>query len=297
MLRHFGIALAAPFILLPCVLLSQTVLPTPASDRSFYEGKPVTHPEALSGLWEAPDGHGGMIGIHLMLDATIPGNATTPAGAPQSWLDLQLSVYQYHGTAFQPWEMNGGSDSPRGGGVRFENGRLTLHYSGFVDIDLVQHGADTWMGRLHRGSFDERVVLRRPNFRESAKGNSVTGTWKEDANLPNRCLHVVEQAPGEFTGWFDTLQALGSVMVPPNRPRPAVAFQRYGELLKVSRLDGGKYSFGFNAYGGLCCPHTFVGTPNKIGSTMEGEWPAGMNQSPHPGSWKKMKGDSCVTSR
>jgi hypothetical protein len=49
-----------------------SVPPTPPNDRRPYLGNPVTHPEALSGLWEASNRHGGAVGIHLLLTTTVP---------------------------------------------------------------------------------------------------------------------------------------------------------------------------------------------------------------------------------
>jgi hypothetical protein len=43
-----------------------------SSDRSPYLGRPIMHPEELSGLWEAHDGHGGAVGIHLLLTTPSP---------------------------------------------------------------------------------------------------------------------------------------------------------------------------------------------------------------------------------
>src|SRR5271155_3499273 len=88
---------------------------TLADYKSFYVGTPIAHPEELSGVWEVPDGHGGAVGIHLILSTTAPADATTLVGVEQAWLNLQLGIYQRAGTVLQFGEENFFSDSPRGG--------------------------------------------------------------------------------------------------------------------------------------------------------------------------------------
>ncbi|HUO59396.1 MAG TPA: hypothetical protein VMU24_01930, partial [Candidatus Acidoferrales bacterium] len=56
-----------------------------ANDRSFYLNHPVVDPESLSGIWEAADGRGGAVGIHLELATTLPGDTSPPIWTPQSW--------------------------------------------------------------------------------------------------------------------------------------------------------------------------------------------------------------------
>ena len=96
-----------------------------AEDKSFYLSKPVVYPEELSGIWEVLNGHGGAIGIHLILDTTVSADAVTLVGVEQAWLDLQVGIYQRAGTVLQFGEENFFSDSPRGGSVRYDDGRFT----------------------------------------------------------------------------------------------------------------------------------------------------------------------------
>ncbi|MGI0134485.1 MAG: hypothetical protein ACREBW_05965 [Candidatus Micrarchaeaceae archaeon] len=259
-------------------------------DKSFYSGQLVEHPEALSGLWETFDGRGGTIGIHLILDTTIPGDATSFKGVPQSWEDLQVRVFDRRGPEAQVDEENGFSDSSRGGGVRFESGRLTLHF-GSIDLNLVKRPDDTWVGRLHRGQFDANVVLRRPTV---AKPNPVVGTWLSAHGPASVCMHVAEVAPGEFIGWSDSLLSLGKVRMAPHIARPATAHQRYGELMKVVPEGNERFSFQMPAHPALCCSHTFVGHLQPRDRRIDGFWPSGPNQVPRKGSWRKMRGNSCI---
>ena len=112
-------------------------------DRSPYLSSPVAHPEALSGLWETSNGHGGAVGIHLLLTTTVPGDVKTLHGTTQSWQSLEVGVYERKLATIQVGEQNYFSDSPRGGNVSFDMGRLRLHFVSRVasepsmDLDLV----------------------------------------------------------------------------------------------------------------------------------------------------------------
>jgi hypothetical protein len=102
------------------------------------------------------------------------------------------------------------------------------------------------------------------------------GTWSESSSPGYTCMHIVEQAPNEFSGWSDSLK-------------------HYGELMKVRAEGDGRFSFELYAYSGVCCSHTFVGLLGAHGDGMKGFWPSGLKQAPHNGSWRKARGDSCVT--
>ncbi|MFZ0662559.1 MAG: hypothetical protein WAM66_07705 [Acidobacteriaceae bacterium] len=271
----------------------------PSPDKSFYSGKLVEYPEALSGLWETSDRRGGTIGIHLILDTTIPGDATSFKGVPQTWVDLQVGVFDRHATEMQVGEENFFSDSPRGGRVHFEDGQLTLHFASThadtpsIDLNLVKRSDDTWAGRLHRGRFDANVVLRRPTI---ARPGPVAGTWLSapGLGLASVCMHVAEVAPGKFIGWSDSLLTLGKVRMAPHVARPASALQRYGEFMKVEQEGKGRFSFQMPAHPAICCSHTFVGVLQSHGRQMDAFWPSGLNQAPHRGSWRKLRGNSCI---
>ena len=189
-------------------------------NRSFYAGALVTHPEELSGIWEAPDGHGGAIGLHLSLSTTAPADATTLVGAKQSWLSLGVGIYQRSGPVIQVGEENYFDDSPRGGSVRYDSDRMTLHAPEF-DLDLRHNQRNEWTGRFHRKGFDSQVTLIRPGKGGGRKDTWPIGTWKKAGWGPT-CLHIAETAPGQFIGWSDTLLAWGAVKSSPNIPKAAL---------------------------------------------------------------------------
>ena len=149
------------------------------------------------------------------------------------------------------------------------------------------------------GDFDSQVKLLSPGVGGGFPVDPIVGTWSENSMnfMPGRsCVHIVQQTATEFTGWSDSLQVLGSVQFANHIPRPATAEERYGNLMKVHREADGSLSFELGAFAGVCCSHAFLGALTSKGTLIHGTWPAGLNQAPHPGSWKKMPGDSCINS-
>lgn len=263
-------------------------------DRSFYFGRPVNDPEELSGVWEAPDGHGGVVGLHLMLDTTAPADAKTLVGTKQSWLDLQVGMYERSGDDIQFEGENGFSDSPRGGGVRYNGGRLILHYGGF-DLDLKRITGDKWSGRFHRKGFDSEVTLVRPGSRDARKKMWLVGTWRLVQNPGENCLHIAETHQGKLIGWSDSLLTWGAARFGPNVTKPPYSLEHYGELAKVN-TEGGQPSIELYAYTGICCSHLLTAVSAEGGAAMDANWDAGPNQAPHRAQWKKMPSDSCIAS-
>ena len=84
-LGHATIALLGATLLVPS-LGPQDSVTTQGEEipgtRSFYSGHLVDDPEALSGVWEASDGQGGAVGIHLNLLTVVSDDADPPAWAP-----------------------------------------------------------------------------------------------------------------------------------------------------------------------------------------------------------------------
>jgi hypothetical protein len=182
----------------PNDVLSSLPLEVQADDQSPFDGRPVQSPDSLAGLWETQDGHKGTIGIHLSLITTVSTRATSLAGTVQSWHNLVVNVYERKGPTIALYDQNSFSDSPRGGNVTFDQGRLRLHSVAppSIDLDLVQSG-HRWIGRFHRGAFDRHVTLRRPSFGKNA--SPLIGTWQTSPPFPlSACAHVVQTGPHDF---------------------------------------------------------------------------------------------------
>jgi hypothetical protein len=265
----------------------------PADDTSFYVGKPIAHPEELSGLWEVPDGHGGAVGIHLILSTTVSADATTLVGAQQAWLNLEVGLYQRAGSVLQFGEENFFYDSPRGGSVRYDDGRLRLHAAEF-DLDLLRTSGDRWSGRIHRQGFDSTTILTRPGTGAAKSEPWFVGTWKTGDQSTQSCMHITVQAPGEFVGWSDSLNTLRSTRCTSRLPKPPYFQEVYGDLLKVGTTDNSNVSIERNAIGDVCCSHPFVVTPEDNGTAMKEVWPTGPNQPPPQTVWKKISGNTCI---
>ena len=265
----------------------------PKSNVSPYVGRAVSDPESFSGLWEAANGHGGAVGIHLLLSTTVPATTRTLKGIPQSWESLEVGVYERKGAVIQFGEQNYFADSSRGSNVRFDDGRLTLHFPGdpAIHLDLLQQSDKVWVGRFHRGAFDSKVTLRRPRVRDAAKENPIVGTWVGTSRVSNMCIHVFQQAESEFTGWSDGLQVGDPGM---ERAGLRTAFEHYGDLAKVGFDANGNVIFELHAFTGICCSHKYVGKLHPDGNLIDGAWPPGPNQAPRNDSLRKMPGDSCV---
>lgn len=264
-----------------------------AGDQSPYLGQVITSPESLSGLWQAPDGHGGLVGLHLQLITDIPGTTTSVASTQQTWEHLEVGVFQTKSPTLQFEDQNYFSDSPRGSNARLENDDLSLHFisrsatTPSVDLDLTRVG-DTWKGRFHRGDFDAQVELRRPAV--------SVDTWIADSPMARACVHVPNSTAPEFNGWPDNVPTLGHVRFANNIPRPSTTPATYGDLVKIRHLDDNKISIEFNAYSGICCSRLFVGTLTPDGLLLTGSWTASPNQAPHTGSFRKAPPYSCLDS-
>ncbi len=271
---------------------------TPEADRSIYLGTPVIHPEAFSGIWEAPDGHGGAVGIHLILMTMVPGDASPPVWIPQYWQHLDISVFERKGPELMFGEENYFADNLRGGRVKIENGRLELHFASplprepSIDLDLVRQPDDCWQGRFHRDDFDSAVTLCRPASGRQPESSSLNGTWSRDHG--DGCIHIFEDGPGTFTGWTDALEIPGHILFSRNDPGPHNLYQSYGELAKVRLVGGRAASLEFAAYNPMCCSQLFTGTLSADGSVIQEDFPPGSHQSSPRAIWTKVRGDACV---
>ena len=281
-----------------------------ALNRSFYDGQTISSPEALSGLWEAPDGDGGAVGIHLILIATgsyAKGLAPTPE---LRWKHLEVAVYERKGQEFRFGDQSFFGDSPREGGATLADGHLRLHFTPPlprvpidqippelrnkpVDLDLVRDG-DTWVGRLHRGDFDSAITLRRPGA-EVAQPDAVTGTWLDESDVFSSCVHITG-APYELFGWADRppVAAKGAIV-----PPPLEVDYIYGALAEVKRKadDTLSLTFDIDNIDSPALPHEFDGKLSDDGASLVGGWPAGPNQAPRPDAWKRVEGDSCAVGK
>jgi hypothetical protein len=301
----------AIFAVLGAILLAPGIHPqdsvtTPGEEipgtRSFYFGQLVDRPEALSGVWEAPDGQGGAVGIHLNLMTIVSDDVDPPAWTPQSWQNLNFGVFQRRGSEIAFGEEGYFADDPRGGPVALENGHLQLHFISAmgdissVDLDLVHQAGDCWHGRFHRGSFDAVVTLCRPTPGPEVKQSPFVGTWSLGPVPRSDCVHIAQTGATTFTGWSDALEIPGHTIYGPNFPGPHSLLQSYGDLAKVDVSGDEQVSLELGAYSAVCCSQRFTGHLAVDGTTISGAFLPGPNQSPSAGVWTKRPGNTCVDS-
>ena len=264
-----------------------------SQDQSFYLGTPVTHPEWLSGIWEAPDGRGGIVGLHLTLDAAAPTDVTTLVGTRQCWLSLQAAIYRRASGAFQPVEMSGASDSQRGGGLRYANERLILHGPEF-DMDLLHIAGNRWSGPVHWREFDSEVVLSRPGYGSKVKKAGFVGSWLSTNGPGQSCLHILQSDSGEFVAWSDSFSTWGRARFAPRIAKPPYSLEIYGTLDKAQSSEKDVIDVDLDAFTAICCSHSFVATAAENGTVMKATWPAGPSQARHRSEWKTMPNDTCI---
>jgi hypothetical protein len=237
------------------------------------------------------DGQGGAVGIELTLTTSLSDDVRTSKGGPEAWQALQVGVFHRSSSTSKLGDENFFSDSPQGGNVRFEDGRLALHV-GWADLDLGRSAEDGWSGRLHRKDFDRQVVLTRTD-QSLEKMSPFVGTWRrqvEEARFS--CLHIVQTSPEAFSGWEDLHAIPGLLRYAPHLKRPPSVIQTYGKAILVSsrgpsilRLDSPESLAG-------CCPHSSLARLN--GRVMDVQ---PLTQSgPWDGKdWRMMPGTSCVS--
>jgi len=246
-----------------------------APPRSPYQGKIVTDPEGLSGLWETSNGHGGFVGIHMVLGTSVAPDAKsdrkTLNGVEQLWEYLNFGVYEQKGAEFSFGEENYFSDHAGTAAVVIDDGHLELHFvppaPGMmaVDLDLRKKEGDRWVGRFHRGNFDEQVTLERP--RAGIETHAITGAWTS-VGFASRVVHIGEHAPGKLVAWSDLLQIPGTIRFAP-WIQPYRLYQLYGDRVKVQREGERGVLVEFGAYSGVCCSRIFAGKLSSDESSIE----------------------------
>jgi len=117
--------------------------------------------DAPKGVWESPNNRGGAVGIDLHEAKLGDARAILEIGVYERAKDGLRCLDQ---NFFEPRR----SDPNDASNASYSEGSLVIHYedrtSGHhsIDLDLTfDRSNDQWTGRFHRGSFDERVVLKR----------------------------------------------------------------------------------------------------------------------------------------
>jgi hypothetical protein len=237
------------------------------------------------------DGHGGGVGIELILTTSLSDDVRSSQAGPESWLALQVGMFHRSSSTIKVGDENFFSDSPQGGNVHYQNGRLALHV-GSADLDLGRSKEGGWSGRFHLRGFDRQVVLRRV-VQSFAKMSPFVGTWRRQAEESHfSCLHIVQTSTDAFSMWEDSHTIPGLLRYAPNLARSQSVLQTYGKVIRVSsqgphilRLDSPEPLVA-------CCANSSVARLN--GRVMDVQPIA--QSGPWDGQgWRKMPGASCVS--
>jgi hypothetical protein len=267
--------------------------------RESVIGQLVSYPEHTSGLWEAADGQGGAVGLHVVLATAIQGAPKSLVDVPQRLHSFLIGAYQRKGSVVQLGEQSYFNESADSG-ASWDGMHLILKRSPqasgeqMIDVDLTyDRREDAWTGSFQRGRFSANVKLRRPALASAQQLSPFVGTWSIKKLGMNSCLHIFQQADGKLTGWSDDLLLTGLSKYASGLKPPEQTLERYGDLVKVTQVKENVVSIEFKAYSGVCCAHTYLGTLTD-GRTISGYWQPGPNQIFCELSWRKhMSNNSC----
>jgi hypothetical protein len=66
----------------------------------------LSAPDALAGRWETSDGHGGAVGMNVIISTHIDGAPSSLANQPQYLDEFTVGIYQRTGPEIAPLEFN-----------------------------------------------------------------------------------------------------------------------------------------------------------------------------------------------
>ena len=267
----------------------------PALADRVFRGTGIDNPELLSGSWEV-QGDDSMYGLHIQLTTKVNGTPASLVGVRQVFDHAEIDVYQRSGPARNILDGNWFEDNSSS--VQWDARRLTINAAAnllthpatpAVQLDLVfDRVHDSWSGRFRRGSFDRRVILRRPHSKSGATGSSFVGTWSRNDQMMNNCAHIVQTESGSLAGWSDDL-LLPERFHYANGIKPATeTMEHYGSIALVEAHSPATVSIEFKAFSAACCSVTYTGTLSADRNEMHGA------QQGFPSVWTRMKGDSCI---
>jgi hypothetical protein len=161
-----------------------------------YDSSASSMPQSPVGIWEAPDGSGGIIGLNLWEVPASLGHGGPPlARDEKDYPVLQIGVYQRVKAKVRCGEENffdaGWRGPTFGTTTSYQHQTLAIHYPGSkgdwpIDVQLTFDAQeDVWKGRFHRGPFDENVTLIRAPDRPS-HDQELCFSGPQETNFPHR---------------------------------------------------------------------------------------------------------------
>jgi hypothetical protein len=256
----------------------------------------IAVPENVSGGWEASDGHGGRIGMEIVLWTHIDGIPMSLAGRPQMLDRLDVGLFRHRGD-------QSGPDSYRyftngmNGGATWDGHRLRLLAAGSrdfakVEVDLIWDSRrDVWTGGYADDEVALQATLQRP---ADAVRDKFVGTWFDSKDPMNNCLHLAQRSDGRYAGWFDSIQIPGRFRYAKGLQPPKQSIERYGEVATVEATSPGRLRVKFGADASLCCSRSMFVSVKSDGRELVSDWLAGPGQASRGVVWRKMPSNSCV---
>ena len=190
------------------IRLSLIVLLASGVGNAQQDASLIPNPEALAGRWEVSDGHGGAVGMNIILTTYIYGTPATLAGQPQFEGEFTVGLYQRAGSNAEPFGFNF-FNAPNGG-ASWDGHRIRIHLTGkadlpTTDVELVWHPeSQTWSGLFERGQFHKQVVLKRPTSKSTK--SPFVGTWfQKRSGMMNNCVHIAQQQDETLAAWSDDI--------------------------------------------------------------------------------------------
>lgn len=276
-------------------LLFSSLLLAVSSSLLAAQRLPISKPEDLAGRWETSDGHGGMVGMNVIVSTHIDGTPVSLIGHQQYLDSLDIGLYQRTGPDVEEFGFNFFATSPDGGAL-WDGQQLRVSARQRGDLPKVEVSLSwdetkkQWYGHYERGEFSRQVTLKRP---ENTAASSFAGTWFESKGLMNNCVHIAQQSDGGFTAWSDDISIPGRWRYANGiQPLPQ-SNEHYGEIGKAKLISPNVITVELRAYTAMCCSHPFQAAISSDGSKLVGNWPSGPNQAPRSVEWKRMPENSC----
>lgn len=266
-----------------------------AQAQSVKIGASVSHPEAITGAWEAWISPTLTVGIAIRLITNVDGAPATLRGKEQRVRFVSIITYTRDLDRSRRTWWN--SDVPAE--FDWQNNHLRLRQArtgndGYdVDLDLVFDPAKSqWKGTFKNPDYSGQVVLKRPDYISSK--HSPVGTWRWDSE----CIHVGMGIDGRLLIWNDDINLSGLVIYGANGTRPPEKTDEgYGEFAEDTRLRFGGLRWMFDLGNGLG-GEFITGRLSDDGSTFSGEsthYGNGVSDGQaHLFTWERVKGDSCA---
>lgn len=246
--------------------------------QSIVPGAKIARPEDITGIWEAPDGQGGVVGVNVEIDTR--GEPGQDLRAPQE-VELLAKVV---------FVRRKGSPDPVYAGFLYDPPDSLMEMSAHIwklptnvpeQLSLADRPeVDGWQGWMERGGQWKRVLLRRTSA--SQRPNPLVGTWRSAFGAD--CLHIAQGGDDAPIAWMDMLADMQRMRWAPGL-KPGQIMERYGAPLKPAIIGSGFVMFETTS--GMGMPRQILVRGTANGTRLLGDG-TGVNPD-----WVRVRGASC----